>query len=93
MQEAYIHGYWNAFTSFLRSLFNATFKSNPYLERAILTGITWVSKQSIFSDLDNLNVVTTTSEEYATYFGFTEQEVFCALESFGLADKMEQVKL
>ena len=92
MEEAYVHGYWDAFTSFLRSLFNATFKSNPYLERAVLTGITRVSKQSIFSDLNNLNVITTTSEEYATYFGFTEQEVFQALEEFGLADKKELVK-
>lgn len=92
MQETYVHGYWDAFTSFLRSLFNATFKSNPYLERAVLTGITRVSKQSIFSDLNNLNVITTTSEEYATYFGFTEQEVFQALEEFGLADKKELVK-
>ena len=92
MQEAYVHGYWDAFTSFLRSLFNATFKSNPYLERAVLTGITRVSKQSIFSDLNNLNVITTTSDEYATYFGFTEQEVFQALEEFGLADKKELVK-
>lgn len=92
MQEAYVHGDWDAFTSFLRSLFNATFKSNPYLERAVLTGITRVSKQSIFSDLNNLNVITTTSEEYATYFGFTEQEVFQALEEFGLTDKKELVK-
>ncbi len=92
MQEAYVHGYWDTFTSFLRSLFNATFKSNPYLERAVLTGITRVSKQSVFSDLNNLNVITTTSEEYATYFGFTEQEVFQALEEFGLADKKELVK-
>ncbi len=92
MQEAYVHGYWDAFTSFLRSLFNATFKSNPYLERAVLTGITRVSKQSIFSDLNNLNVITTTSDEYATYFGFTEREVFQALEEFGLADKKELVK-
>ena len=92
MQEAYVHGYWDVFTSFLRSLFNATFKSNPYLERAVLTGITRVSKQSIFSDLNNLNVITTTSEEYATYFGFTEQEVFQALEEFGLTDKKELVK-
>lgn len=76
----------------MRSLFNATFKSNPYLERAVLTGITRVSKQSIFSDLNNLNVITTTSDEYATYFGFTEQEVFQALEEFGLADKKELVK-
>ena len=92
MQEAYIHGYWDEFTSFLRSMFNSTFKTNPYLERAVMTGITQVSKGSMFSDLNNLNVVTTTSEEYSTSFGFTEDEVFSSLDKFGLPDRKEQVK-
>ncbi len=70
MQEAYIHGYWDEFTAFLRSFFNATFKTNPYLERAVMTGITRVSKESMFSDLNNLNVVTTTSDEYSSCFCF-----------------------
>ena len=89
MQEAYIHGYWSEFTAFIRSLFNAAFKTNPYLKRAMLTGITRVSKESIFSDLNNLKVVTTTSEEYASCFGFTEEEVFAALDSFGLSSQKE----
>ena len=92
MQEAYMGGYWNEFTSFIRSLFNSTFKTNPYLERAIMTGITRVSKESIFSDLNNLNVVTTTSEQYATCFGFTETEVFQALDDFGLSTEQQMVK-
>lgn len=92
MQEAYIHGYWDEFTAFIRSLFNATFKTNPYLNRAMMTGITRVSKESIFSDLNNLKVVTTTSEEYATCFGFTQEEVFKALEEFQLADQKDAVK-
>ena len=92
MQEAYIHGYWNEFTAFIRSLFNAAFKTNPYLNRAMMTGITRVSKESIFSDLNNLKVVTTTSEEYATCFGFTQKEVFAALEEFQLADQKDAVK-
>lgn len=50
-------------------MLNAAFKTNPYLERAIMTGITRISKESIFSDLNNLKVVTTTSNEYAEYFG------------------------
>ena len=75
MQEAYIHGYWDEFIGFMRGLFNAAFKTNPYLERAIMTGITRVSKESIFSDLNNLVVVTTTSNQYETAFGFTEEEV------------------
>ena len=92
MQEAYIHGYWSEFTAFIRSLFNAAFKTNPYLNRAMLTGITRVSKESIFSDLNNLKVVTTTSEEYAVCFGFTEEEVFTALDSFQLSSQKEAVK-
>ena len=92
MQEAYLQGYWDEFTSFIRSLFNATFKINSYLERAIMTGITRVSKESIFSDLNNLEVVTTTSGAYEDSFGFTEPEVFAALDEFGMSDKKDEVK-
>lgn len=92
LQEAYVNGYWDELTSFIRSLFNATFKTNPYLERGLLTGITRVSKESIFSDLNNLEVVTTTSEKYADAFGFTEEEVASALKEFGLSDSLNKVK-
>ncbi len=92
MQEAYVYGYWEKLASFTRSLFNAAFKTNPYLERAIMTGITRVSRESIFSDLNNLKVVTTTSDEYADSFGFTEKEVFAALDEFGLSDRRQEVK-
>ena len=92
MQEAYVQGYWKEFTSFVRSLFNASFKTNPCLERAVMTGITRVSKESVFSDLNNLNVVTTTSKEYADAFGFTEEEVFAALDLFGMAERKQDVK-
>ena len=92
MQEAYMQGYWDEFTSFVGSLFNASFKTNPYLERAIMTGITRVSKESIFSDLNNLQVVTTTSDLYADCFGFTETEVFQALDEFGMGDKKDEIK-
>lgn len=109
MQEAYAQGYWDEFTTFLRSLFNATFKTNPYLERAIMTGITRVRypkrvkfaeqtsngsvlTEPIFSDLNNLRVVTTTSNLYADCFGFTEEEVFAALDEYGMSDKKDEVK-
>ena len=93
MQEAYVHGYWDELVSYTRSMFNAAFKTNPYLERAIMTGITRISKESIFSDLNNLKVVTATSEEYETAFGFTESEVFNVLDEYGLSDKKQEVKL
>jgi hypothetical protein len=91
MQEAYVNGFWDEFTAFIRSMFNSTFKTNPYLERAVMTGITRVSKESIFSDLNNLEVVTTTSNRYATAFGFTEEEVFASMDELGLTGK-EEVK-
>ena len=92
MQEAYVNGYWEELVYFTRSMFNAAFKTNPYLERAVMTGITRVSKESIFSDLNNLEVVTTTSGRYEDRFGFTEEEVFCALDEFGLSGMKEDVK-
>ncbi len=92
MQEAYVGGYWDELVVFTRSLFNSTFKTNPWLDRAIMTGITRVSKESIFSDLNNLEVVTTTSNKYATSFGFTEEEVFDALEECELSGEKKEVK-
>lgn len=92
LQEAYVKGYWNELTSFMSSLFNYTFKTNPYMERGLLTGITRVSKESIFSDLNNLEIVTTTSNKYSTAFGFTEAEVMNALRLFGLEEQADEVK-
>ncbi len=92
MQEAYINGYWEELAAFTRSMFNCTFKTNPYLERGLMTGITRVSKESIFSDLNNLEVVTTTVPKYETCFGFTGEEVRGALSEFDLSDRQQEVK-
>ena len=92
MQEAYVYGYWEELAAFTRSLFNATFKTNPYLERAVMTGITRVSRESMFSDLNNLDVVTVTSEKYAECFGFGESEVWEALKEYGLYHTRQKVK-
>ena len=92
MQEAYVNGYWDEIVDFTRNLLNNTFKTNPYLERALMTGITRVSRESVFSDLNNLRIVTTTTEKYETSFGFTEEEVAASLREFGLADRADEVK-
>ncbi len=92
MQEAYVHGYWEELVAFIRSMFNSAFKTNPWLERAIMTGITRVSKESIFSDLNNIEVVTTTAGKYETAFGFTEAEVFASLDEFGMSGEKQAVK-
>jgi hypothetical protein len=89
MQEAYLSGFWDELVSFTRNLFNSTFKTNPFLERGLMTGITRVSRESMFSDLNNLNVVSTTSDEYATAFGFTEKEVFDSMDEMGMTNKAE----
>lgn len=91
MQEAYVNGYWGKMVFFTRSLFHASFKTNPYLERAIMTRVTRISKESVFSDLNNLEVITATAPKYADCFGFTE-EVFAALEEYGLSDRKKEVK-
>ena len=92
VQEAWLGGYWAEFTDLLRSFFNNTFKTNPYLERAVMTGITRVSRESIFSDMNNMKVVTTTGDLYADRFGFTEKEVFAALDEMGMSAEKEKVK-
>ena len=92
LQEAYLGGYWDEMVGFMRVFFNATFKTNPYLDRAIMTGITRISKESMFSDLNNLRIVSTTSNMYETCFGFTEDEVFKAFDEVGISDRKEDVK-
>lgn len=89
VQEAYVGGFWNELTNFMRNLFNSTFKTNPWLERALMTGITRVSRESIFSDLNHLEVVTTTTEKYEECFGFTETEVFAAMTECGYENQAE----
>ena len=91
MQEAWVHGFWDDAVDLLRGFMNASFKANDHLERAIITGVTRISKEYFFFDLNNLDVVSTTSEKYMTSFGFTEEEVFAAMDEMGLTNK-EEVK-
>lgn len=92
MQDAWISGYWEETVSFFSGLFNSTFKTNEYLERGLITGITRIAKESIFTGMNNLDVITTTSDKYETAFGFTEEEVFTALDDAGLGEQKQKVK-
>ena len=92
MQEAWLAGYWDKAAAFFSGFFNSTFKTNPYLCKGLITGITRISKESIFSGLNNLDVITTTSDDYATSFGFTQEEVFAALDATGYGDEKQEVK-
>lgn len=92
MQEAWLHGYWDKAAKFFKSFLGTTFKNIDSFDRAIITGITRISKESIFSELNHLEIVTTTSNKYATYFGFTEEEVFRALDLAGMSEHKHGVK-
>ncbi|MBQ7456007.1 MAG: AAA family ATPase [Desulfovibrio sp.] len=87
LTEAWLNGYWDKLVGFLKGFFKATFKDNTWLERGLITGITRVAKESIFSGMNNLKVVSVKSDLYADCFGFTEQEVFAAMDEYGLQDK------
>ncbi len=99
MQEAWLYGYWEEAVRFFSSFFNATFKTNSALERGLITGITRIAMsrmashgESIFTGMNHLEVVTTTSGKYAKSFGFTEDEVFAALDDAGLGEQKQKVK-
>ena len=85
--SAWLNGFWDNLVKFMQPLMGLTFKNNKSLTRGLMFGITRVSKESIFSALNNQNVITTTSQKYATGFGFTEKEVFAAMDEYGLTDK------
>ncbi len=92
MECAWTHGYWEEASGFMRQLMNSTFKTNPALGRALITGVTRVSRESIFSDLNNLLVVTATTPIYQTSFGFTQAEVDAALEEYGLSGARDEAR-
>lgn len=92
MLEAWLYSYWDEAAAFFKGFFVSTFKDNDSMERGLITGITRISKESIFSELNHLKVVTTTSDEYATCFGFTETEVFQALDDSGLGSHKDGIK-
>lgn len=89
--EAYTDGYWEEMISICRRLFHGTFKENGFYSRAIITGVTRVSKNSLFSDLNNIVVYAVTDDEYSDCFGFTEEEVMDALKCQNI-DEFRAVK-
>ena len=89
--EAYTDGYWDETINTFRQLFHTTFKENDFFYRAIITGGTRISKNSLFSDLNNLEVDTVTCDAYSDCFGFTEQEVMDAFKCQDI-DTIQDVK-
>lgn len=91
MKMAYIHGYWKELISFIRSMFNCTFKDNHYLWSGLMIGTTNVGMELIYSDL-NMNIITTTLEKYATVFGFTQDEVDYIMDEYDMDAEKDEIK-
>ena len=92
IQSAYVHGYYEPMISLLRGMFGAALKTNPYLERAVITGILRVAKESLFSGVNNLKVYSLIHSHYGQYFGFTEEEVADLLKKARLTEKSAEIR-
>ncbi|MCL1802600.1 MAG: AAA family ATPase [Eubacteriaceae bacterium] len=85
-------GYYDEMAGLLRGLLGQALESNPYIEFAVLIGILWLPKDSIFSEISSISVYTALDEEYSSHFGFSENEVAAMLSYYGLGDRMNDVK-
>ena len=92
LENAYLHGFYDEMIGFIRSLFESALKTNPYLERGIITGCLRISKESIFTGLNNLEVDSVLHTRYADSFGFTEEEVKTMLAYYDLSAELPEVK-
>ena len=92
LENAFFSGFYDRMTALLRSLFESALKTNENLEFAVMTGCLRISRESIFTGLNNLNVVSITSVDYAEYFGFTPDEVEAMLRDYGLEENLETVR-
>ena len=92
IQAGYFNNYYQEAIKMVRGLLGSCLKTNPYLERALLTGITRVSKESLFSGLNNLKVYSLLDKKYQEHFGFTEEEVNMLADKMGYQDKLAEMK-
>jgi hypothetical protein len=92
LENAFFEGFYDRMIAFIRSLFESALKTNPFLEFAVITGCLRISKESIFTGLNNLDIISILNEYYGEYFGFTQNEVNKILKDYGLSDKEELTK-
>ena len=92
LENAYLHGFYDEMIGFIRSLFESALKTNPYLEKGVITGCLRISKESIFTGLNNLEVDSVLHTRYADSFGFTEEEVQAMLAYYDLSAELPEVK-
>ena len=92
IQAAYIKGFYNEAIEFLKNFYRTTFKDNSYLEKTVLTGVSRVAKESIFSGANNFKVFTVLDNEFADDFGITSEEMDKVIEDFDVEDEKEEIK-
>ncbi len=92
LENAYFKGFYNEMVDFIRSLFESALKTNDYLQFAVITGCLRISKESIFTGLNHLNIISVLDKKYIEYFGFTEREVFQMMEDYGVESRFPTMK-
>ena len=92
LQNAYVEGYYDEAINFFKTFFGTTFKDNPYLEKTVITGVSRVAKESIFSGANNFKVYTVLDDEFSDDFGITEEEMEKIYKDFDIQDKKEEIK-
>ena len=92
LQNAYVEGYYDDAVKFFKTFYGTTFKDNPYLEKTVLTGVSRVAKESIFSGANNFKVFTVLDNEFADDFGITEEEMDKIIQDFDIQDEKEEIK-
>ena len=92
LENAYFKGFYDEMINFIRSLFESALKTNEYLQFAVITGCLRVSKESIFTGLNHLNIISVLDKNYSEYFGFTEQEVLKMMEYYGAESRFTTMK-
>ena len=92
LENAYFRGFYDEMIDFIRSLFESALKTNPYLEKSVITGCLRISKESIFTGLNNLETDSVLHTRFGNSFGFTQEEVEGLLAYYGLSEQLEEVK-
>ena len=92
LQNAYVEGFYDEAVKFFKTFYGVTFKDNPYLEKTVITGVSRVAKESIFSGANNFDVYTVLDNEFADDFGITEEEMEKVIEDFEVQDDKEEIK-
>ena len=92
LQNAYVEGYYDEAIKFFKTFYGTTFKDNPYLEKTVITGVSRVAKESIFSGANNFDVYTVLDNEFADDFGITEEEMDKVIEDFEVQGDKEEIK-